>query len=103
MKVAQIQEAVMGGQVLAVGEFRDWEAKEFASPGKPPMVITTTYVLHGRDVWQVRAFVDKSVPLSACVPPPWKPGQLLAVRLSSLEQTKWGVRVMGTCEPLGKD
>jgi len=102
VKNNEIETEIMSGACLAVGEFRDWEVKEMPNEKAPGTfnVVETHFVLHGRDVLQVRGFLPKGTRAADAKRPAFKVGDRLAIRVRSWEQSKWGVRVGGSVEAL---
>lgn len=102
MKINEIQTEVLAGACIATGEYRDWEVKEMPNDKAPGTynVVETFFVLHGRDVLQVRGFLPKGTRAVDAKRPAFKVGERLAIRVRSWEQSKWGVRVGGSVEIL---
>jgi len=94
MKQAEILPLALTGRFVAVGEFRDWEAKEIGSNGKST-IIQSTFCTAGREALQVDEFAPRGFKLEQCQRPAIKPGTRVCIEATAKENTKWGVRVRG--------
>jgi len=104
MKESEILQAVLNGQKLIVGDFRDWDSKELPDQKNAGQfnVIESTYVLVGRDVVPVERFAPKGKRKSDLVRPAFKVGERVVVEWKSWANTKWGLRVSGEVQLLTK-
>lgn len=103
MKKIEIANAVaVGGLVLLVGEFRDWEVKEFPDKKKPGQfnVLEKSYVLKGKEVVEVQRFLPKGTRMAEVKRPPFKVGERVCARITSLARNAFGVRADGEIEAL---
>lgn len=94
MKKAEVGQAVLDGQILGSGEFRDWEVREFGSNGSVN-VVATSYVLIGRETIEVQQWQPKGTRKEQCTRPAFKAGERVVIHITTMERTKWGTRARG--------
>lgn len=102
MKASEILPAVMSGKKLAVGTFQDWEVRELPKKENANefTVISTSFVLMGREVVSVQQFGDRGTRAAQAVRPALKPGDRVVVEFRDWQNTKWGTRVSGSLSAL---
>lgn len=102
MKTSELSAAVLNGRKLVIGQYRDFEVRTLKNDKAPnePHVITSAYVLVGREVVSVEHFADRGTKAEAVERPKLKPGELVCIEFSEWTRTKYGVKVRGTIEPL---
>jgi hypothetical protein len=97
MKQAEILTLALSGRLVAIGEFRDWEAK--VTPNGS--VLTTTYVDLGRERVQIQAWLKKGSSVTDAVRPAFVKGDLVVCDLA-LPSSEYGVRAKGTLHKFEK-
>lgn len=104
MKHSELVPALLAGSKIAVGEFRGFEVRELPDSKNQGSynVITSTFVLCGREVASVETFAEKGKRKADIQPPALTVGQPVVVKFRSWENTKFGTRVRGEVEALLK-
>lgn len=104
MKTSAIGPAVIAGEKILVGEFRDWGADEKPVRDQPGRfhVFEKAYVVIGRDSVEVTNFVRDGKRLADLHRPAVERGALVAIRYNSFARSPYGTRAEGTIEPLEK-
>lgn len=105
----QILKAALEGRCVGVGEFRDWEVKEFPKKDKNVNVIPgqfnvreSYFVTIGRNTVEVGKFADRSFARASDVKrPALKVGDKVVICIEP-EQSKYGLRANGSVEPVTK-
>jgi len=102
MKTSEIQAAVLSGARLVAGTFQDWEVRETPDKKTPGAfnVVQSLFIMSGREVLPVEAFLPSGTRKADVQPPAFKKGQLVVVRWTGYEKNKYGIRVRGTVESL---
>ncbi|MHB8521874.1 MAG: hypothetical protein ACYDH9_14085 [Limisphaerales bacterium] len=102
MKEAELGSAVLAGQKLVIGDFRDWEVVERPNSKEPskPYVIEQTYCAVGREIVCVRRFLENGAVVKSVTRPGYKAGDRVVVRWENWEQSKYGTRASGVVESL---
>lgn len=106
MKEIEIGPAVLAGEKVMVGEFRDWQCDESESKKVPGTynVFEKVFVVVGRDSIEVSRFAPKGMRKDGVKRPAWKPGDRLSIRFANLAKSPFGsgLRSDGQCELLTK-
>lgn len=98
MKQTEVGQRVLTGQIVMVGEFRDWEVRTVGVNGKAN-VVETTFVACGRDIVEVQHWRERGHTADKSVRPALKPGDKVACVIQP-ERTRFGTRAKGVVEPL---
>lgn len=102
MKQSEMVAALMGGQKLCVGEYRDFEVKEFPDQRKPGQfnVVTRTFVLMGRETVSVEHFLERGKRATDAVRPTIAVGAKVVVRFDTFTRDRFGTKASGSIEPI---
>jgi hypothetical protein len=102
MKQSEIGPAVMAGEKVMVGEFRDWQCDERESTKKPGTfnVFLKTFVVIGRDTVEVTAFAERGQRKADVKRPAWKVGDRVVIKFTAYSRTQYGLRCDGQVEGL---
>jgi hypothetical protein len=95
MKQSEILQEALSGRLVSVVEWRDWEVRE----PKNGVVISTQFLLMGRETVAVQHFESKGTKLTDVARPSTKPGTKVVFVATSLEQTRFGTRARGIIRP----
>ena len=103
MKESEILPAVLAGNKLAVGEFRDWEAGESYDDAKKKWNAREKFfVVVGRESVPIVRFADDGKRKADLSRPALKSGDKCVVQFSLWQRNKYGLEVRGSVEPLLK-